>query len=583
MTSKKLVNSVAGCADDALAGLVACNPSLQLLQGHRVALRSDLDSLKGRVALLSGGGSGHEPAHAGFIGKGMLTGVIAGAVFTSPAVGSILAAIRAVAQAGTVGTLLIVKNYTGDRLNFGLAREQARAEGIPVEMVVVGDDSAFTVLKKAGRRGLCGTVLIHKVAGALAEAGVGLEEITDRVSVVATAMGTLGVSLSSCSVPGSKPTFELSADEVELGMGIHGEAGVRRIKMATADEIVALMLDHMTSSSNVSHVPVQSGSSVVLMVNNLGGLSFLELGIIADATVRSLEGRGVKIARALVGTFMSALEMPGISLTLLLVDEPLLELIDAETTASAWPNVARVWVTGRKRSRAAPTEPLVAPDSTTAAGAASRQMVLVLERVCTTLLGLEERLNALDRAAGDGDCGTTHSRAARAIQGWLKEGPPPASPAQLLSKLSFLLLEKMGGSSGAPGPPQLYGLFLTAAAQPLKAKTDLPAWSAAMDAGLEAMQKYGKAAPGDRTMLDSLWAAGQELQAWKSPGANLLQILTKAVKSAEAAAEATKNMEAGAGRASYISSARLNQPDPGAVAAAAILRAILEVLQSQGV
>ncbi|XP_053059062.1 triokinase/FMN cyclase isoform X2 [Acinonyx jubatus] len=538
MTSKKLVNTVAGCADDALAGLVACNPNLHLLQGHRVALRSDLDSLKGRVALLSGGGSGHEPAHAGFVGKGMLTGVIAGAVFTSPAVGSILAAIRAVAQAGTVGTLLIVKNYTGDRLNFGLAREQARAEGIPVEMVVIGDDSAFTVLKKAGRRGLGGTVLIHKVAGALAEAGVGLEEITNRVSVVAKAMGTLGVSLSSCSVPGSRPTFELSPDEVELGLG----------------------------------------SSVVLMVNNLGGLSFLELGIMADAAVRSLEGRGVKIARALVGTFMSALEMPGISLTLLLVDEPLLKLIDAETTASAWPNVAKVSVTGRKRSRAAPAEPLEVPDSTATGGLASRQTVLVLERVCATLLGLEEHLNALDRAAGDGDCGTTHSRAARAIQGWLKEGPPPASPAQLLSKLSFLLLEKMGGSSGA-----LYGLFLTAAAQPLKVKTDLPAWSAAMDAGLEAMQKYGKAAPGDRTMLDSLWAAGQELQAWKSPGANLFRVLTKAVQSAEAAAEATKTMEAGAGRASYISSARLDQPDPGAVATAAILRAILEALQHEGV
>nr|XP_031315358.1 triokinase/FMN cyclase isoform X3 [Camelus dromedarius] len=544
MTSKKLVNSVAGCADDALAGLVACNPNLHLLQGHRVALRSDLDSLKGRVALLSGGGSGHEPAHAGFIGKGMLTGVIAGAVFTSPAVGSILAAIRAVAQAGTVGTLLIVKNYTGDRLNFGLAREQARAEGIPVEMVVIGDDSAFTVLKKAGRRGLCGTVLIHKKLspslpsthswysdsfppGAYLCVGAG-GRCPGRGRCGAGGdhkSGTLGVSLASCSVPGSKPTFELSADEVELGLGIHGEAGVHRIKMATADKIVAIMLDHMTNSSNVSHVPVQSGSSVVLMVNNLGGLSFLELGIIADAAVRSLEGRGVKIARALVGTFMSALEMPGISLTLLLVDEPLLKLIDADTTASAWPNMAKVSVTGRTRIRAAPTEPLEAPDSTATGGTDSKQMVLVLERVCTTLLGLEEHLNALDRAAGDGDCGTTHSRAARAIQGWLKEGPPPASPAQLLSKLSLLLLEKMGGSSGA-----LYGLFLTAAAQPLKAKTDLPAWSAAMDAGLEAMQKYGKAAPGDRTMLDSLWAAGQELQAWKSPGANLFQILTKAVK-----------------------------------------------------
>ncbi|XP_070283330.1 triokinase/FMN cyclase isoform X1 [Myotis yumanensis] len=582
MASKKLVNSVAGCADDALAGLVACNPNLQLLQGHRVALRSDLDSLKGRVALLSGGGSGHEPAHAGFIGKGMLTGVIAGAVFTAPAVGSILAAIRAVAQVGTVGILLIVKNYTGDRLNFGLAREQARAEGIPVEMVVVGDDCAFTVVKKTGRRGLCGTVLIHKVAGALAEAGVGLKEITERVGVVAKAMGTLGVSLSSCTVPGSsKLTFNLAADEVELGLGIHGEAGVRRIKMATTDQIVTIMLDHMTNSSSVSHVSVQSGSSVVLMVNNLGGLSVLELGIVADAAVRTLEGRGVRVARALVGTFMSALEMPGFSLTLLLVDESLLKLIDAETTASAWPNMPKVPVTGRKRTRAAPSRPSETPDFTTEGtepccwGLISKRMALVLERVCTTLLDLEEYLNALDRVAGDGDCGTTHSRAARAIQEQLREGPPPGSPAKMLSELSLLLLEKMGGSSGA-----LYGLFLTAAAQPLKASTDLPAWSAAMDAGLEAMRKYGKAAPGDRTMLDSLWAAGQELQALRNPNANLFHILTKAVESAEAAAQATKDMIAGAGRASYISSMKLDQPDPGAVAAAAILRAILEVLQN---
>ncbi|XP_054996990.1 triokinase/FMN cyclase isoform X2 [Sorex araneus] len=537
MSSKKLVNSVAGCADDAFAGMVACNPGLQVLQGHRVALRADLDSLKGRVAVLTGGGSGHEPAHIGFIGKGMLTGVIAGAVFASPAVGSILAAIRAVAQAGTAGVLLIVKNYTGDRLNFGLAREHARAEGIAVEMVIVGDDCAFSVLKKTGRRGLCGTLLVHKVTGALAEAGAGLEEITKQANAVVKGLGTLGVSLSSCSVPGSKATFELSASEIELGLGIHGEAGVRRIKMATAEEIVTIMLDHMLDPSNISHVPVQPGSTVVLIVNNLGGLSFLELGIIADAAVRSL---------------------------------------DAETTAAAWPNVPKVSVTGRKQSRPAPAEPPEGPGPADTAGPAPKVVVCALERVCSTLLGLEEQLNELDRASGDGDCGTTHSRAARAIQGWLKEGPPPARPAQLLSKLSVLLLEKMGGSSGA-----LYGLFLMAAAQPLKAGTDLPSWSRAMDAGLEAMQKYGNAAPGDRTMLDSLWAAGQELQAWKKPGADLLQVLTKAVQRAKEAAEATKNMEAGAGRASYIASGKLNQPDPGAVAAAAILGAILETLSTK--
>ncbi|XP_039394428.1 triokinase/FMN cyclase isoform X2 [Mauremys reevesii] len=544
--SKKLVNSVPGSADDALAGLVACNPAIQLLQGHRVALRSDLENIRGRVALLSGGGSGHEPAHAGYIGKGMLTGVVAGAVFTSPAVGSILAAIRAVTQAGSAGTLLIVKNYTGDRLNFGLALEQARAEGANVQMVVVGDDSAFTTQKKAGRRGLCGTVLIHKVAGALSEAGASLEEIVRRVTAAAGAMGTLGVSLSPCSVPGSGPTFQLAQDELELGLGIHGEAGVRRMKMVPADEIVKMMLDHMSSPSNASRVALEP------------------------------EDRGVCVARALVGAFMTALEMAGVSLTLLLADDELLGLIDAKTTAVAWPNLARVPVTGRSRVLAAPDEGPTVEEPVPAGAPASQQVRLVLERVCSTLLGLQEELNELDRAAGDGDCGSTHARAARAIQEWLNLSPLPARPSQLLSTLARLLLEKMGGSSGA-----LYGLFLTAAAQPLQSRSDPAAWAAAMEAGIEAMQRYGGAAPGDRTMLDSLCAAAEELRALQAPSANLLPVLAKAVQSAEAAAESTKNMEAGAGRASYISSARLELPDPGAVAAAAILRAVLEGLQSQ--
>ncbi|KYO41664.1 triokinase/FMN cyclase [Alligator mississippiensis] len=576
--SKKLVNSVPGCADDALAGLVACNPAIQLLQGHRVALRSDLENVRGRVALLSGGGSGHEPAHAGYIGKGMLTGVVAGAVFTSPAVGSILAAIRAVTQAGSAGTLLIVKNYTGDRLNFGLALEQARAEGADVQMVVIGDDSAFTTLKKAGRRGLCGTVLIHKVAGALAEAGASLDEIVSRVTAAARAMGTLGVSLSPCSVPGSQPTFQLAPDELELGLGIHGEAGVRRMKVASADEIVEIMLNHMTNPSNASHVPLDSGVSVVLVVNNLGGLSCLELGVVAGSAVHCLESRGVRIARALVGSFMTALEMAGVSLTLLLVDDKLLRLIDAETTAVAWPNLAKASVTGRSRELAAPKGGSESEEPASGTAPSCQHTHLVLERVCDVLLGMQEKLNELDRAAGDGDCGNTHARAAIAIQEWLNARPPPAQPSQLLSVLARLLLEKMGGSSGV-----LYGLFLTAAARPLQNCSNLPAWADAMDTGIEAMQQYGGAAPGDRTMLDSLCAAAGELHALRAPGADLFQVLAKAVQSAEAAAEATKNMEAGAGRASYISSAKLLQPDPGAVAVSAVLRAVLEGLQSQSV
>ncbi|XP_069713351.1 triokinase/FMN cyclase [Phaenicophaeus curvirostris] len=572
---KKLVNSVTGCADEALAGLVTCNANLRLLQGHRVVLRADLVAIKGRVALLSGGGSGHEPAHAGFIGKGMLTGVVAGAVFTSPAVGSILAAIRAVTEAGAAGTLLIVKNYTGDRLNFGLALERARAEGSDVRMVVVGDDSAFTAPKKAGRRGLCGTILIHKVAGALAEKGASLDEIVEKLSAVIKAMGTLGLSLSPCSVPGSKPTFQLADDEMELGLGIHGEAGVRRMKLLPADEAVETMLAHMTDPCNASRLPLSPGDSVVLVVNNLGGLSCLELSIVAGAAVRCLESRGVRVARVLVGSFMTALEMAGVSLTLMLVDEELVGLLDAKTTAVAWPNLPAAPAASKREEIPAPKEAPRTTQHEKSTGPGAARARLVLEQVCSTLLEMQEKLNELDRAAGDGDCGHTHARAARAIQVWVRAEPPPAAPAQLLSALADLLLEKMGGSSGV-----LYGLFLTAAARALLGRDDLPAWADAVDAGAEAMGRYGGAAPGDRTMLDSVCAAARALAALRSPGAELLPVLGAAVKSAEAAAEATRHMEAGAGRASYISSAELRLPDPGAVAVAAVLRAVLEGLQS---
>ncbi|NXY00475.1 TKFC cyclase, partial [Centropus bengalensis] len=383
----------------------------------------------------------------GYIGKGMLTGVVAGAVFTSPAVGSILAAIRAVTQAGAAGTLLIVKNYTGDRLNFGLALERAREEGVDVRMVMVGDDCAFAAPKKAGRRGLCGTILVHKVAGALAERGASLDEIVEKVSGAIKAMGK-GVGTGDpggtlCPVPCCpNPSWMATA----LGQSPARGSGQSHSSRLGGEWVGKRRRTWGDPKVGVSSCPIPPGASVVLVVNNLGGLSCLELGIVAGAAVRRLESRGVHIVRALVGSFMTALEMAGVSLTLMLVDEELVELLDAKTTAMAWPNLPTAPATAQREEIPAPQEGPKPTQQETSTGPGAARVELVLEKICRTLLDMEEELNELDRAAGDGDCGHTHARGARAIQEWVRSRPPPAAPVQLLSALADLLLDKMGGS-----------------------------------------------------------------------------------------------------------------------------------------
>uniref|UniRef100_A0A3Q3FNV2 Triokinase/FMN cyclase n=1 Tax=Labrus bergylta TaxID=56723 RepID=A0A3Q3FNV2_9LABR len=557
---KKLINSADGCVDEALVGLVRASGGLSLLKGHRVVLRSDLDNLRGKVALLSGGGSGHEPAHGGYVGAGMLSAAVAGGVFASPPPASILAAILSLHNAGASGVLLIVKNYTGDRLNFGLAAEQARNHGVNVDMVIVADDCAFNQPSKAGRRGLCGTIFIHKLAGALAEC----------VGVLIA--GTLGVSLSPCSVPGCLPSFELPPGEMELGLGIHGEPGIKRSQVASADEIVKTMIDHITNPDSQSHLSVNSGDSVVVCVNNLGALSCLEMAVVTRATIICLESRGVVVARVMSGSFMTSLEMAGVSLTLMKANLETLRLFDAKTAASAWPNLSSVSVSGRSymiESQAMSTRP---QDGTYSEGPLSPVMRKVLERVCSALLGKQEELNSLDRAAGDGDCGNTHAQAAKAIQEWLRDHVVPGCPGQLLSVLAGLVQEKMGGSSGA-----LYSLFLTAAAGHVtEGRSNAAAWANAMHAGTQAMRRCVAVCPS----LDALCPAVDELmKLTKAPPGGEMAVLQNAVEKASSGAESTRDLTARAGRASYIAAERVTLPDPGAVAVAAILKAVLESLK----
>jgi phosphoenolpyruvate---glycerone phosphotransferase subunit DhaK len=331
-TVKKFLNNPEDIVPESLAGLGAAHPDLVKIDlENQLVLRKDAP-VKGKVALISGGGSGHEPLHGGFVGTGMLDAAAAGAVFTSPVPDQMLAATKAVD--GGAGVIHIVKNYTGDVMNFKLAAEEAADEGIQVESVVTNDDVAVEdSLYTAGRRGTGATVLLEKIAGAKAEAGGSLAEVTAVAKKVNDQARSFGVALTSCATPGSAPTFDIGPDEMEFGVGIHGEPGRRREKIRSAAEIVAEM-----SEAILGDLEPASGSNVLAFVNGLGGTPLIELYVIYNELHKQLEERGLTATRTLVGNYITSLEMAGVSITILTLDDELTELWDApvHTPALRW-------------------------------------------------------------------------------------------------------------------------------------------------------------------------------------------------------------------------------------------------------
>ncbi len=320
---KKLINSPENVVTEALKGMELAYPDLIKVQYNpNFVMRADAP-VKDKVALISGGGSGHEPMHGGFVGKGMLDAACPGAVFTSPTPDQMHAATKAVA--GEKGALHIVKNYTGDVMNFELAAEMLRAEDIPVESVVIDDDVAVQDSTwTAGRRGVGATVLAEKLCGAAAEDGRPLDSLRDLCKRINSQARSMGMALTSCTVPHvGKPTFDLPEDEMELGVGIHGEPGRKRTKLAGADEIVELLMEPI-----ISDMPFKSGDEVLLFVNGLGGTPLIELFIIYGKAAEIAQRAGLKITRNLVGSYITSLEMAGTSITLLKMDDELTRLWD---------------------------------------------------------------------------------------------------------------------------------------------------------------------------------------------------------------------------------------------------------------
>jgi dihydroxyacetone kinase-like protein len=328
---KKLMNQPEGIVEESLAGMAAAFPDLIRLHPEiKAVLRKDAP-VSGKVALLSGGGSGHEPLHGGYVGKGMLDAACPGEVFTSPTPDQMYEAAKAV-NSGK-GVLFLVKNYTGDVMNFQMAADMLKAEGIPVEQVVIDDDVAVKdSLYTAGRRGVGGTVLIEKIVGAKAERGASLEELKVLAEKVNSQVRSMGMALTSCTVPAAgKPTFDLGDDEMEIGIGIHGEPGRERMKMKSAREIVEIM-----GAALVEDLPFAKGDQVLAFVNGMGGTPLLELFLVFNELKLFLDARGITIARNLVGNYITSLEMQGCSITLLKLDQELADLWDAPVCVPAF-------------------------------------------------------------------------------------------------------------------------------------------------------------------------------------------------------------------------------------------------------
>lgn len=493
-----------------------------------------------KVAIISGGGSGHEPSHAGFVGKGMLAAAVCGEVFASPSTDAILAGIIAVT--GIAGCLLVVKNYTGDRLNFGLAAEKARSLGLKVEMVVVGDDIALPDINQP--RGLAGTLFVHKIAGYYAAKGAKLEKLVEIARTVATSTVSMGISLSSCAIPGVTSEDRVPEGKAELGLGIHGEPGVEVVPFSGARQSAAILLDKLIAAA-------KPAKSYVLLLNNLGATTALEMSVIANEILANPKAKKIKLV---VGPspLMTALNMHGLSASLMPLNDEYEAALLAAVGPGAWPGthkVAEPAFIKLPKSIKAPTFK----------ASKNPAFAVFLLTGCNALVAAENDLNILDSKIGDGDTGSTLATAARNLSDFIGK-LPLANTGQSFAAISNQLTTTMGGSSGV-----LLAILFAAASV---AATEGASTAKALQAGLNKMKQYGGANLGDRTMVDALEPALEALVAGKG--------LSFAATLARKGAYGTSKMNsAKAGRAVYISARNLGGVvDPGAEAVARLFEAL---------
>jgi dihydroxyacetone kinase len=574
---------------DFIEGLLYTNPNLVKVQGCNAVIHANITKIREQqVTLISGGGSGHEPAHASYIGNACIHGAVLGHVFASPSVQSIYNTIKI--AAGPMGIILIVKNYTGDRLNFGMALEKAKQEGIHGKMIIVDDDCALAPGKGiTGGRGIAGTVLVHKICGSLAANGHSVDSIYDFMQILLPNLRTMGVALSMCHLPNQThfTSNRLSGTRsIEIGMGIHGEQGREQAELPetnAAKYISAILVEAILSRLGLLTSYLDEDREVVVLLNNLGCLPQLEMGIVMKEVVEHLLRNNCRPIRIFSGSFMTSLDMNGVSLSLLNLStvgpemqEQILFCLDQHVTAPAWsaatPLVSEASFDLSKRV-IAPLG-LQAPSSQNGTDEQAifwiepaSMCVQMVRAICNKIISIEPQLSEFDAICGDGDCGDVMKKGAVAVltvcdQLSLEQ---KVSVSRFLDTIANAVSESMGGTSGV-----LLEICFRSMSSYFSSKHHTgdsnKLWIGSIAAGIESIKYYGGADVGMRTMLDALIPAVESLKS----GHNL----DAATEAAMLGTEATKSMQSLAGRANYVAQEKMEGvADPGAFAISAAFEA----------
>lgn len=581
---KKIMNRSETMVPEMCAGIALAYPELEFVKRYKIIKKREQNADK--VSLISGGGSGHEPAHAGFVGKGMLDAAVCGDIFASPSQIQIYQAIKE--TAGNAGTLMIIKNYSGDMMNFKNAARLAEEDGISVEYVKVDDDIAVQdSLYTVGRRGVAGTVLVHKVAGAAAEKGYSLKQVKAYAENAVLNTRSIGFAFTSCTVPAKgTPTFSIAENEIEYGVGIHGEPGVSREAMMTADELSKRMTDSL-----VKELGLSENDEVTVLVNGFGGTPLQELYLFLNSTAKILDEYKIKIYRSFAGNYMTSIDMSGASLTFMKMNSELKSLLDAESDAPAFK------VNGPVLPRN--YEPFIPAYHTqsentdqknhTKGSAKVRQEILTVDNVIFIVDTMSECIIKnevpfceLDAYAGDGDFGMSVSKGFRQLRReWndiLEE--KVCDIGEFLDACSLIIMECCGGASGP-----IWGSAFRAAGKAAKGKQKLTAeeFAVLLQEAVTGIQKTGEysfgrgAVVGDKTLIDALVPCAD---VWTENAGNktLKELFQLSAGAAVNGAKMTEKIVARMGRAGTVGKRSIGYPDAGAFALGVIFSKIADAL-----